>query len=726
MGELADLYRLAAVVFVGGSLVPAGGHNMLEPALRKKPVLYGPHATNFRDSAALLESVGAAVVVADAGDLERQMTRLLRHPDTRREMGEAGFAAVAARQGAVAQTLALVERVLVDGHAPRGARGTPMKPRTDPSILLRRYWENPDTPVVTAGLAALSVGYRAALTLRETAYRVRLLGTGRLACPVISIGNITLGGSGKTPVTELAVRTLRELGGRPAVVSRGYGRHTRGVHVVADRQGIRLAAHDAGDEPRLLAERLPGVPVVVGENRLAAGRVAAEHCGATVIVLDDGFQHRTIAKDLEIVVVNGQAPWGNARLFPRGMLREPLAALGRADLVVVTNPPGAAEVEAVSREVGRHNRRAPVLTAVYEVVDAYDLDSGRRLGAEALAGRRLLAFAGLGTPRGFADTLAAAGVRAPGLVEFPDHHWYAGDEVADLARQSIAVGAEGLITTEKDAVRLRGLPAPRVPLWVLSVRLRLTGGTGRLGAGAHADARPRPRARRDAPVIAAGEAVIVVRGPNWLGDTVMALPALRALRAGRPAARITLAGRWAELLAGQGVADVLLPYPRPARERGRFNRALGATGADLAILFPSSLESALAARRWRARRRLGFDADTRGLLLTDAIPLPIPRQHQVDEYARLLEPLGVHVPDATPTLDARRRPGGRSGRRRACSARSGSAAGLASWACTSAPPSGPRSSGPPSRSRASPRSSRARTWRPCSWDRRPTARPPMR
>ena len=242
------------------------------------------------------------------------MTRLLRHPDTRREMGEAGFAAVAARQGAVAQTLALVERVLVDGHAPRGRE--PMKPRSDPSILLRRYWENPDTPVVTAGLAALSVGYRAALTLRETAYRVRLLGTGRLACPVISIGNITLGGSGKTPVTELAVRTLRELGGRPAVVSRGYGRHTRGVHVVADGEGIRLAAHEAGDEPRLLAERLPGVPVVVGENRLAAGRVAAEHCGATVIVLDDGFQHRTIAKDLEIVVVNGQAPWGNARLFP--------------------------------------------------------------------------------------------------------------------------------------------------------------------------------------------------------------------------------------------------------------------------------------------------------------------------------------------------------------------------------------------------------------------------
>jgi len=150
-------------------------------------------------------------------------------------------------------------------------------------------------------------------------------------------------------------------------------------------------------------------------------------------------------------------------------------------------------------------------------------------------------------------------------------------------------------------------------------------------------------------VTVGGEAVIVVRGPNWLGDTVMALPALRALRAERPTARITLAGRWAPLLAGQGVADVLLSYPRPARERGRFNRALGAAGADLAILFPSSLESALAARRWRARRRIGFDADARGPLLTDAIALPAPRQHQVDEYSRLLEPLGIRVLDGTPT-----------------------------------------------------------------------------
>jgi heptosyltransferase-2 len=144
--------------------------------------------------------------------------------------------------------------------------------------------------------------------------------------------------------------------------------------------------------------------------------------------------------------------------------------------------------------------------------------------------------------------------------------------------------------------------------------------------------------------------VILVRAPNWLGDTVMALPALSSLREAMPRARITLTGRWAALLAGQGVADVLLAYPSRAGERRRFNHALAKEGADLAILFPNSFEAALAARRWRARRRIGFDSDGRRPLLTDAIPLPSPRRHQVDEYAALLEPLGVAAAATPPAF----------------------------------------------------------------------------
>jgi tetraacyldisaccharide 4'-kinase len=349
-------------------------------------------------------------------------------------------------------------------------------PRRAPEVLLRRYWEDPDTPVVTAGLAALSWAYRAALAARDRAYRWGVLRTGRLPCPVVSVGNLTLGGSGKTPTVELAVRTLLDLGAHPAVLSRGYGRVTRGVHVVADRDGIRAEPRGAGDEPLLLAERLPGVPVVVGENRYEAGRVAVERCGATALVLDDAFQHRTLAKDLEVVVVPGRAPWGNARVFPRGMLREPLSGLARAHVVVVTNPPSPETVVEVTGTVRRHNTTAAVLAARYRLQDAMEPLRGRRLPVGELGGRRLLAFAGLGSPQSFADTLDAAGIRRVGFAEFPDHHWFTPGDLAELVRDARAAGAQGLVTTEKDWVRLRDLPPPALPLWVLPVRLMIESG----------------------------------------------------------------------------------------------------------------------------------------------------------------------------------------------------------------------------------------------------------
>jgi tetraacyldisaccharide 4'-kinase len=343
-------------------------------------------------------------------------------------------------------------------------------------VLLRRYWEDPDTPVVTAGLAALSLGYRGALRIRELAYRAGILRTGRLPCPVVSVGNLTLGGSGKTPTVELVVRTLQELGAVPAVVSRGYGRVTRGVHLVADREGTRAEARAAGDEPLLLAERLPGVTVVVGENRYEAGRLAVEQHGATALVLDDGFQHRSLAKDLEVVVVQGRVPWGNARVFPRGTLREPLTALGRAHVVVVTNPAGPEAVEQVTATVRRFNASAAVIPGAYQLETALETQTGRRMRIAELAGRRLLAFAGLGSPQSFADTLDGAGIRRAALVEFPDHHWFTRSDLEELVRDARAAGAQGLVTTEKDWVRLRSLPAPPLPLWVLPIRLALASG----------------------------------------------------------------------------------------------------------------------------------------------------------------------------------------------------------------------------------------------------------
>lgn len=345
--------------------------------------------------------------------------------------------------------------------------------RRDPESRLRRAWDEGASPALAALLWSLSAGYRGVLSLRDALYASRLVETRRLPCPVVSIGNLTLGGTGKTPMVESAARTLAELGARPAVVSRGYGRESRGVQVVSDGKQVLLGVRAAGDEPSMLAEQLAGIPVVVGESRYEAGRLAVERYGATAIVVDDGFQHRTLAKDLEVVVLNGRAPWGNGRLFPRGTLREPVRALRRAHVVVVTNAEADAEIEAVSAVLKRENPRAGALRAAYEVLGASLAPGGRLVPPHALAGRRLLAFAGLASPASLAKTALGIGVRVTELVEFPDHHWYAESDLALLARRAAATGAEGLLTTEKDWVRLAAGARPGVPLWILGVRLSL-------------------------------------------------------------------------------------------------------------------------------------------------------------------------------------------------------------------------------------------------------------
>lgn len=349
-------------------------------------------------------------------------------------------------------------------------------------LRVRRTWEREAPPVIALGLSAATVGYRGLLEARERLYRWGVLRSRRLPCPVISIGNLTLGGTGKTPAVELAVRTLKDFGVRAAVVSRGYGRRSAGVQVVADGKGLRVEPREAGDEPFLLARRLPGVPVVVGESRYEAGRRCLERFGVQALVLDDAFQHRTLEKDLEIILAAGQSPWGNGHLLPRGPLREPLHALGRAHLVVVTSPERDG-LAAVREALDRYNPRAPIVAAEYHPVECFEVaDSTANAPARApenLRGRRLLAFAGIARPQAFRRTVERLGVALTGLVEFPDHHWYSAGDVAGLARRAELAGAEGLVTTEKDHVRLPSAALGTLPIWVLSVRLAITEGQAR-------------------------------------------------------------------------------------------------------------------------------------------------------------------------------------------------------------------------------------------------------
>ena len=337
-------------------------------------------------------------------------------------------------------------------------------------------WERGFTAGADGVLAALAGSYRGLLAGREWLYARGVLHSNALDCPVISIGNLTVGGTGKTPAVELAVRTLTDLGYRPAVVSRGYGRRGGGVQIVADAASIRLDAEEAGDEPFLLARRLPGVPVVVGANRYEAGLAACARFGVTAIVLDDGFQHRTLRKDLEIVMARAGQPWGNGRLLPGGPLREPLTGLERAHLIVATGARRPADAGEVSATAARLAPAVPVLTAMHVPTECFESSGMKFVALETLGGARLLAFAGIGSPAGFRRTLGEAGATVVEFQEFSDHHWYTREDLARLARRAAEVHADGFVTTEKDWVRLRSLPPLRHPVYVLSVRLTLTSG----------------------------------------------------------------------------------------------------------------------------------------------------------------------------------------------------------------------------------------------------------
>ena len=344
------------------------------------------------------------------------------------------------------------------------------------SERVTRAWQHGVGPAASRVLGIAAEGYRGLLDAREWLYARGVLRSRALDVPVVSVGNLTVGGTGKTPAVELAVRTLMDLGHCPAVVSRGYGRRGRGIQVVADAASIRLDADTGGDEPFLLARRLPGVPVVVGANRYDAGRHATERFGVSAIVLDDGFQHRTLAKDLEILMARAHAPWGNKRLLPGGPLREPLAALARAQLIVVTGTRDASDIGEVAADARVHAPGVPILAARHVPAGCWEAGSMRDLGADALRGLKLFAFAGIGAPEGFRQTLAEAGAVEAGFARFADHHRYTPDELAELERRAHGASAIGLVTTEKDWARLRGLPPRGVPLYVLAVRLALLSG----------------------------------------------------------------------------------------------------------------------------------------------------------------------------------------------------------------------------------------------------------
>jgi tetraacyldisaccharide 4'-kinase len=320
-------------------------------------------------------------------------------------------------------------------------------------------------------LPPLSMLYGAVTRTRLSLYRRGTFHTTRLERPVISIGNITTGGTGKTPLVEWVAKTLASHGKKVCILTRGYGRKDPHLQViVSDGYGVLASPAEAGDEPYLLATNLKGLAAVISSaDRIAAGQEAIKDFGSDCFVLDDGFQHLRLARDLNIVTIDATNPWGGGNLLPYGRLRETPEGLSRADCAVITRCDQAGDLDALRTEILRLMGNRPIFHSQMRTSRVSSLKKGAEtLGAPARVG----AFCAVGNPSSFFEQLRRSGYELALEKSFPDHHVYSQDEVDSVIRAAQGVGAGCLITTAKDAVKLRQISFS-IPCYVLEIEMSI-------------------------------------------------------------------------------------------------------------------------------------------------------------------------------------------------------------------------------------------------------------
>ncbi len=319
-------------------------------------------------------------------------------------------------------------------------------------------------------LSTLAAGFSAGIALRRAAFRYGIFKPGRLTRPVVSVGNLTLGGTGKTPLVIYIAEMFLARGWSPCILTRGYRRRVGGA-VVIPPEGPRDAnPREVGDEPALLARTLPKVPIMVSANRYRAGRLAEERFNVDVHVLDDGFQHWSLDRDVDVVTIDATEDISDAALLPAGRFREPLSALARADLVVLTRAE-LADPTAHREIIGRINPRAEIHSASLSFSHLIDIQDGKINSLEVIRGRRAAAFCGIGNPRAFFASLRKWGIEVVREVAFRDHHVYGAGELRRLEKKARKAGAEVLLTTEKDGMNFPSRWQIDMPLFACATKM---------------------------------------------------------------------------------------------------------------------------------------------------------------------------------------------------------------------------------------------------------------
>ena len=440
IGELASIFPLGDVVFMGGTLARRGGHNVLEPAACQKAIVAGPHMENFADIAESFRAGEAWLQIAGAGDLAGAVERLLGDANLRRLLGTRAGRLARGQTGIAARFADEVLRVQ-DRAVPSWGLGRLRKEGYNRLATLGR----PDK--LKHVLRVLSIGWVWAGRLkakRDLANRLSL------STPVISVGGIAMGGSGKTPFVDMLAGELSERGLQVAILTRGYRRSSGESAIIP--AGSSASYDSTGDEAQILV-RSGRAHVGVGVNRGAIGALMESRLKPDVFLLDDGFQHRKLARQLDIVLIDALDPFPGGAPFPLGFLREPMEALGRADAFVITRAQPNRRYEGIRCRLREVNSTAPIFTASVEAVYWVNERTKERVGHLDI---RVAAFCGLGNPSSFWQTLSDLGVDRVFEKVFSDHHRYTARELRALATNAQARGAKALITTEKDLMNLPG------------------------------------------------------------------------------------------------------------------------------------------------------------------------------------------------------------------------------------------------------------------------------
>lgn len=345
--------------------------------------------------------------------------------------------------------------------------------------FLQRRHDGPLDRLKEALLGGLSHLYLLGWWLRRMAYRLKILPRRRLPCPVVSVGNLTTGGTGKTPIVIHLARHFIERGLRVAVLSRGYGGRRKGDAPLWVSDGERLLAGpvEAGDEPVLIARQVPRAAMIVCADRYRAGREAIERFKPDLIILDDGFQRRfSLHRDLDLLVVDGIQPFSTGRVLPAGLLREPLSALSDASVFVLNKVNFAHSPEDIKTVLRRYNHRAPVVESTYRPQVLRQLGTGVVVPPARLDGAAVGVLAGIGNPLSFVRTLAEFRVVVRHAYPVSDHFAYTPESLEAIAQDAKERGLAYLVTTEKDEVKIPTDFSSRIPVLVLGIEWTVTGG----------------------------------------------------------------------------------------------------------------------------------------------------------------------------------------------------------------------------------------------------------